>query len=170
MSFFKFLVEQKKVSPELILKALIYQQTHSPSLLECLADQPQCSPDDLLHLVVYAQENYLDLKSAQEKINSIDKTIFSQAMKKYSDQLMPIGRICAELNFISIAEYEDLLKEFQEYADATLNKTSDSSSVESAAQETQDIQDEPEISEAALESLRELGIMDDSLLSGEKKK
>lgn len=170
MSFFKFLVEQKKVSPELLLKALIYQQTHSPSLLECLTDHSKCSSDDLLRLVVYAQENHLDLKSAQEKMNFLDKMIFSQAIKKYSDQLMPLGRICAELNFISIAQYEDLLREFQEHGDETSSKASDLLSVESTAQEAQENQAEPEISEAALESLRELGIMDDSLVSGEKKK
>lgn len=166
MSFFKFLVDQKKVSPELLLKALIHQQTHSPTLLECLADHPKCSPDDLLQLVAYAQEKHLDLKSSQEKMGVIDESIFSQAIKKYSDKLLPIGRICAELSFISVSEYENLLKEFQDYRPAQGDEMVSSPGPEEKTQESA----EPEISEAALESLRELGIMDDSLVSGEKKK
>lgn len=164
MSFFKFLVEQKKVSPDHILKALIHQQTHSPTLLECLADHPKCSSHELLELVVYAQENHLDLKSAQEKMKALDKSIFSQAMKKYSDKLMPIGRICAELGLITLTEYEDLLREFQDYETQATPEVSEAPTASSSDT------DEPEISEAALESLRELGIMDDSLVSGEKKR
>lgn len=165
MSFFKYLVSHKKISSDLLIKALVYQQRNSLSLLDCLNENTNLSKEKILSLVVYAEDHQIDLKSAQERSSIIDKAHFDQAFRLFCDRLLPIGKICAEQGFISVADYEALLKDYQSFREAPASSETEAQSL---AEETST--EDPEISEAALESLRELGIIDEALFSSEKKK
>lgn len=170
MSFLTFLTSNNNLSHEKILEALIIQQKRSTSLLEILSRDQSVSAKEILDLVAYAQAKNIDLQAAQKKLKIIAEAVFDEVFLNYSKGLSPIGKICVDLGFLSIEQYAKLLTEFQDFQELQEPSVE---TIESGTEQTviseEATSDEPEISAAALESLRELGIMDDFSSPPEKK-
>jgi len=159
MYFGEFLIEKKIINEEQLLDALIFQLEHLPSFLRVLREEKIFSPEDIFRMVQAQLENNTDLITVIKNENKLDDKKLDGLYQKQALKRKMLGSVLVELKFVQQTVIEKSLHEFLRVKDTLpkkekMNPVSASAPAPSKAAEV-------EISQAALDSLRELGMAED---------
>jgi hypothetical protein len=150
MYFGEFLLIKKVISEEQLLEALIYQLEHLPSFLRVLRDEKIFSSSEIVKIIQLQIENNTDLISVLRNEYKLDEKKLSNLYQKQTQNRKLLGSVVVELKFTSKIVIEEMLHEYLRDKD-TFKSQSKAPVIEAKKEES-------EISEAALESMRELGL------------
>ena len=159
MYFGEFLIEKKLINEEQLLDALIFQLEHLPSFLRVLREEKVFSPQDLFRMIQTQLENNTDLITVIKNEKKLDDKKLDELYLKQAFKKKMLGSVLVELKFVQQADIERSLHEFLRVKD-TLPKKEITNPV-AASDPAPAKAAEVEISQAALDSLRELGITAD---------
>jgi hypothetical protein len=157
MYFGEFLIEKKIISEEQLLDALVFQLEHLPSFLRVLREEKVFSPEDLFRLIQTQLENDTDLITVIKNEKKLDEKRLDDLYQKQFLKRKMLGSVLVELKIVQQTDIEKSLHEFLRVKD-TLPKKEKTIPVATPAP-TKVV--EVEISQAALDSLRELGMTED---------
>jgi hypothetical protein len=147
MYFGDYLVQKKVISYEQLLQALCYQIESMPSMVRIVIENKLIDAKEMLELIKKQAKDDLDiLHLLKSEKNISDDKIVELEMKQFAYKI-PLGEALVKLNFSSIDVVDKHLKEFYEQK-FNLSNSEDKQKAPAV---------EVEMSEAALESLRELG-------------
>ncbi len=162
LNFIKFLHKKEVLSDEKLLDVIDKTLHSQRSMIKFLMEKAPNQHNQILDLCFHAIEDECDLVTAQRKHACFDKKIFEDLMIQYKKEQKSVSNILLSDGLMKTKDLEALLLEFAQ------SSTSDVEQMDSSA--------DNEISEAALESLRELaasGSLDPEILAEletEKKK
>ncbi len=163
MFFGEYLVVKKVITEDQLLDALTYQVEHLPSFLKVLRGEKILSTSDLFKMIKIQLETNSDLVGVLRDENKLDEKQLHQIFTKQASSRIMLGQVLVELKIIDQGLVETNLYNFLRDKD-NLQSIQKEKQVESIASATKPI----EMSEAALESLRELGmVMDTPVQSAE---
>jgi hypothetical protein len=157
MFFGEFLILKKAINEDQLLDALTYQVEHLPSFMRILREEKLIPSDVLFRLIQVQFETNSDLIGVLRDENKIDETQLHNLFAKQASKRKMLGEVLVELKIMDQSNVENMLYDFLRDKEnlKTLNTEKQIESVKAVSQSV-------EISEAALESLRELGmVMDD---------
>jgi hypothetical protein len=157
MYFGEFLLSKKLVSQEQLVVALVEQLESLPNLYSILLFDKEVAPEILLELIQKQLNTGLDLVALQEKFKLIQDKVFADALFIQNNKKRQLGQILIEKGYISIEVLKDSLNEFLQTPQETTLTTQTT------------MKEEPQVEDAALESLKELvssGQLDASALEG----
>lgn len=143
MYFGDYLVEKKIITPSQLIEALAYQLEHLPSMIRLIHESGFISPSDLLQLIKTQIKQDIDLFAVlieQRKMSSEQAS--DLALKQWSRRI-PLGEVLVKLSLVTKDQLELHLDSYFEAKEKTSSAPAPAAS--------------PMISDAALESLRELG-------------
>jgi len=143
MYFGDYLIERKIITPAQLIEALAFQLENLPSMIRIVHESDLVSSADLLDLIKSQIKHDLDIFTillGQKKLTQTQLNEF--ALKQWSRRI-PLGEVLVKLNLMTRDQLEVHLDSYFESKDR-----------QSAASSKNDVH----ISDAALESLRELGI------------
>lgn len=143
MYFGDYLVEKKIITPSQLIEALAYQLEHLPSMIRLIHESGLISPSDLLQLIKTQIKQDIDLFAVlieQRKMSSEQAS--DLALKQWSRRI-PLGEVLVQLSLVTKDQLELHLDSYFEAKEKTSSAPAPAAS--------------PMISDAALESLRELG-------------
>lgn len=143
MYFGDYLIERKIISPAQLIEALAYQMENLPSMIRIVHESNLVPADDLLHLIKTQIKQDIDIFTVllnQKKLNQSQLNDF--ALKQWSRRV-PLGEVLVKLNLLTRDQLEVHLDSYFEAKDRQAKVTPANESI---------------ISDAALDSLRELGI------------
>jgi SOS response regulatory protein OraA/RecX len=159
MYFGEFLINKKIINEEQLLDALTYQVEKLPSFLRVLRDFKIFSSSEIIKIIQTQIENNSDLLSVLKKENILDDKKLADIYKTQLAGKKMLGEALVELRFVEQRTIENMLNEFlrnkENRQEALLSNE--------PANLVQNVQ-EIEISDAALESLRELGLSDEEFI------
>jgi hypothetical protein len=160
MYFGEFLLNRKIINEDQLLEALIYQVEHLPSFLRVLKDEKIVTAHEIVHLIQLQLEGNTDLISVLKEHKNIDDIGLGKLYQKQVINRKVLGSVLVELKFVEQTIIEKMLHEF-------LNDKDNLQKPKMAAGKNPEnpAAAEVEISEAALESLRELGLSDEEFIS-----
>ena len=158
MFFGEYLVYKKIISEEQLLEVLTYQMDHLPSFLRILREEKIMPSNELFNLIKIQLETNSDLISVLRDENKIDEIKLHQLYQKQASRRKMIGEVVVELKYADQAIIEKTLHEFLKDKEnmRSLKKSEQVVSVKASSVEV-------EMSDAALESLRELGFAVESI-------
>ena len=158
MFFGEYLVFKNIISEEQLLEVLTYQMDHLPSFLRILREEKIIPSNELFQLIKIQLETNSDLISVLRDENRIDEIKLHQLYQKQASRRKMIGEVIVDLKYADQAVIEKSLHEFLKDKEnmRTLKKTEQLVSVKETPAEV-------EMSDAALESLRELGFAVESI-------
>lgn len=158
MLFGRFLINKKAITEEQLIDALVEQMQSTPPLIKILSEVVDTGT--LIKAVNLQLDEGKSLYQVQSDCKVFSDTVFFDALEKQKMYKQPIGQILLSQGVIESKTLEELLMEFvaneQNFKESKPPVEENSSS------------DEPEISDAALESLKELvdgGTVDASALN-----
>lgn len=157
MFFGEFLIKKNAINEDQLLDALTYQVEHLPSFMRVLREEKLIPSADLFRLIQIQLETNSDLVGVLRDENKIDETQLHNLFAKQASKRKMLGEVLVELKIMDQTTVENMLYDFLRDKEnlKTLNTEKQTASVKAVSQEV-------EMSEAALESLRELGmVMDD---------
>lgn len=149
MYFGDYLIEKKIINSDQLVKALCYQLESLPSLIRVVWESQLVNSNELLDILKSQVKDDTDILSTLKKLNKIDDQKINELELKQMSMKIPLGEVLVKLQFVSSEHINTALKDFYE------NKFNVNSAPEAKPTTTSN---EIEISEAALESLRELGM------------
>lgn len=154
MFFGEFLVVKQVINEDQLLDALTYQVEHLPSFMRVLRGENIISSKDLFRMIKIQLETNSDLIGVLRDENKIDETQLHNLFAKQACQRKMLGEVLIELKIVDQSTVEKMLIEFLRDKEnlSTLKTEQQKKSLKSAPKEI-------EMSEAALESLRELGMV-----------
>jgi hypothetical protein len=151
MYFGDYLVNEKIITTNQLLEALCFQLESMPSFFKILFEKQLVSSDKLLSLIKEHIKNDFDLISALESKKLLTKDQVNLIMQTQISQKIPLGQVLVKLQFISSMDLMNHLENYYKVKDTYGMKESSGDKESSEA-------DNDNISDAALDSLRELGI------------
>lgn len=158
MYFGDYLVSEKIITTNQLLEALCFQLESMPSLFKILFEKKLVASEKLLSLIKEHIKNDFDLISSLESKNLLTKDQVNSIMQAQLSQKMPLGQVLVKLQFFTSVDLSTHLENYFKVKDTyglkELSKTNESTN-------TND-----HISDAALDSLRELGIDVSEFTSG----
>lgn len=149
MYFGDYLVEKKIITPSQLIEALAFQLENLPSMVRLIHEAGVINPAELLQLIKTQIKQDIDLFSVLIDQKKISREQASDLALKQWSRRMPLGEVLVKLSMVT---RDQLDYHLDSYFEAKEKKSL--VSVASA---------EPLINDAALESLRELGIDTSSL-------
>lgn len=164
----KYLVDKDYVSQTDVLDALNKEMTSQPSVVQIIRELSLLSDDELIDIAAESSTQKLSILNLikNKKMLSDDQinTIVSEKLKKGRSLLQILvndGKLEADKAVSIIREYENLAT-LDNSSNVDTDETKEIEEVQIASSEPEAITDdddgEPEVSLAALESLKELGI------------
>jgi hypothetical protein len=157
MFFGEFLVMKKVINEDQLLDALTYQIEHLPSFLRVIREEKILPTSELFRMVKVQLETNSDLIGVLRDENKIDEKQLHNIFAKQASNRKMLGEVLIELKMTDQSTVENMLYDFLRDKD-NLKKIKQ---VETAKEVTE-FPKEIEMSEAALESLRELGMVIDT--------
>lgn len=163
VNFIKFLHKKEVLSNDQLLVAIDKTLNSQKSMIQFLREQKPAQINEILDLCIRAIEDQSDLVTAQRKHSLFDKKVFEDLMNQFKKEQKSISNILLSEGILKTKELESLILEFAQLS-------------EPPADEKVEQSEESDISDAALESLRELaesGGLDPEILAeleAEKKK
>ena len=154
MYFGDYLVNEKIITTNQLLEALCFQLESMPSFFKILFEKQLVSSDKLLGLIKEQIKNDFDLITVLESKNLLTKDQINLIMQIQVNQKMPLGEVLVKLQFISSTQLHDHLENYYKVKD-TYGSKDHSAEIELNKENTNE---NSNISDAALDSLRELGI------------
>jgi len=159
MYFGDYLVSQNVISSEQLVLSLIFQIESMPSIYQVIFDEKIINAEVFLkYLKNEAKNENEDLVGQLRKDDLISENKLQELFLKQISKKIPLGEIICRLNF---STPEIINHHLKNYYDKKFHEVEDK-------KETAKSNDTVEISEAALESLKELG-MDISSVKSEMK-
>ncbi len=158
MYFGEYLISNKVISEEQLLEALIYQLEHTPSFLRVFRDEKIVDTAEIFRLILKqlkSNSDFVDIIKSEKILN--DSQIESLYMKQVENRKM-LGAVLVELKILKASEVENMLLSFI--------KIKDQPSSEPKVDTVSTVQ----INNAALESMKELGLSIDGLVTEHKEK
>jgi len=154
MFFGEYLVIKKAINEEQLLDALIYQVEHLPSFIRVLKDEKLFSSADMFRMIKIQLETNSDLIGVLRDENKINEEQLHSLFVKQANKRIMIGQVLVELKILEQSKVEKLLYDFIKDKEhlKSIQKEKDLASVEKVSAVV-------EVNDAALESLRELGIL-----------
>jgi hypothetical protein len=156
MFFGEFLIAKKVISEDQLLDALTYQIEHLPSFMRVLREEKIISSAELFRMIKVQMETNSDLIGVLRDENKIDEQKLHQIFSKQASSRKMLGEVLVELRITDQSTVENMLYDF--LRDKENLKTL---KLERQVESVKQLPKEVEISEAALESLRELGMVFD---------
>ena len=157
MFFGEYLVVKKVITEDQLLDALTYQIEHLPSFLKVLREERILNTSDLFKMIKIQLETNSDLVGVLRDENKLDEKQLHQIFTKQASSRIMLGQVLVELKIIDQGLVETNLYNFLRDKD-NLQSIQKEKQIESIASASKPI----EMSEAALESLRELGMVMDA--------
>ncbi len=157
MYFGEFLLNKKIINEVQLLDALIYQVENLPSFLRVLKDEKIVTAHEIVRLIQLQLEGNTDLISVLKEHQMIDDIALGKLYQKQIIGRKVLGSVLVELNFVEQSVVEKMLHEFLSDKN-NLQKPVKPVAVEEKKAVTVTVAAEAEISEAALETMRELGL------------
>lgn len=167
MSFLRFL-KNKGVSENIIIEATIWQQESSKPLLAHMKDHPHITSEMLFDLIDESSKSGMSLEEVQLSRKIIPTEYYQECIDEYERSLDSIATFLVDKGHMKLEAYEAALLEYMaSHGPVEVSNSSDSS--ETSGSSGSDNGDDSEmISDAALESLRELvgnGGLDESTIA-----
>ncbi len=150
MYFGDYLVSEKIITTSQLLEALCFQLESMPSLFKILFEKKLVAPEKLLSLIKEHIKNDFDLISALETKKLLTKDQVNSIMQAQLSQKIPLGQALVKLQFLSSVDLSAHLENYY--------KVKDTYGVKEEASTKNNDSANDQISDAALDSLRELGI------------
>ena len=153
MNFGDYLLSKNIISEDQLLDAITYQLEHMPSFLRVLRNEEILSSREILQLIRMqfdSDDGFVGILKSEKKI---EKKMLQALYKKQTEGRNMLGGVLVELKFVEQSVVEKMLYEFlgnKENLKTTSKPVLAGSEIKKAV--------EIEVSEAALESLRELGL------------
>lgn len=144
MYFGDYLVQKNVISYEQLLQALCFQIESMPSMIRIVIDNKIVDAKEMLELLKLQAKDDLDILEILKNKNKLTKDKITELEMKQVSFKVPLGEALVKLKFSTMETIENHLKEFY---DQKFHLSNEPQSV-----------NEVEISAAALESLKELGI------------
>jgi hypothetical protein len=163
MYFGEYLLREKIISEKQLIDGLLQQLDETPSLLSILYNELGVSDKKILEVTKELIEGKVDLFSLQQTKKSFDDQIFRQGIELQKERRVQLGQILVGQGCFS---WDDLEKHLSDYFAQTSQKHEAQGETSAESTGAGDDSGDPfsGISAAALESLRELGTLDDDLL------
>jgi hypothetical protein len=154
--FGKFLIEKNIVDPASVIKALSTQMESQPSTLRILKEKNLMADDKIVEIIAYTSNTGKSLISALKEKNLLSEEQILEIAVERTKSGMSFAEALIEQTNIDPSKIQELLREYESLPkEASVSETSQSSTTSEDERET-------EINAAALESLKELGMMDSS--------
>ncbi len=160
MYFGDFLIEEKVISSEQLVEALCLQVENMPNLLRVIINLKLIKSEEMLEVLKFCSAESKDVFTYLKEKGVLNQTSLDIISNELNKSKIPLGEILLGLKIISSSELEKHLSKFKE-KNIELQQA-EKLKVESATKEDSSA----ELSEAALESLRELGIDVSAMESG----
>ncbi len=174
MSFLNFL-KGKGVSANVIVEAAIWQQENSKSLLSHLKSHPHITGEMIFSLLDESSDTGLSMEQVQREKSYIPTQYYAECLEDYERSLDSIASFLVEKGHIRLEEYEAALLEYMASNGPHRNQAAKVATSPAVAATTPEAPGQPSegddsdmISDAALESLRELigsGGLDESTIA-----
>lgn len=160
MYFGDFLISKKIITEEQLLDALVLQVEGLPSFLRILREDKLFTANEILNIVKNQCENNSDIATVLRDERKIDEKKLNELYLKQVINRKMLGRVLVELKYVDESILEKMLYEFLRDKDNVGN-------IEVLAKSKQVVESTEgvEISEAALQSMRELGISVERFIS-----
>ncbi len=142
MYFGDYLVEKSLISHDSLMHALCYQIESVPSLIRILFESKVISSDLIVEALKSQVKKDVDIINVLLSENKITQKQLDDLVKKQSSHKPPLGETLLRLNLMSAAEIEQHTNNYFSEMDAIAEKNNNKF----------------ELSNAALESLKELGM------------
>ena len=159
MYFGEFLLNKKIINEEQLLDALVYQVEHLPSFLRVLREEKTFSSKDIVRMIQVQLESNSDLITILKDEFKIDELGIHKLYQKQVSNRKMLGSVLVELKIVEQSVIEKMLHEFLRD-----KENFKKAKIEEIAKPLQAPAQKIEISEAALESLRELGLSDEDFV------
>ncbi len=171
MYFGSYLVKEKIISDDQLGQALALQKESMPSLYKTLQNNNLASEEDLKKVLNSINEKKQDLINVIKNEKIIDIETLKKARQLQAHATKGIGECLADLGILEVKIVEEHLNNYLVIRKDSGEDIQDNldSVVEEVPQETapeKSSSSEPELSEAALESLKELNISTEELSVG----
>ncbi|MDD4976443.1 MAG: hypothetical protein PHY93_18945 [Bacteriovorax sp.] len=164
MYFGEFLLNKKIINEDQLLDALIFQVEHLPSFLRVLREDRIISSSEILKMIQLQLENNSDLISVLKNEQKINEIKLNELYKKQAFKRKMLGSVLVELKYVEQSIIDKMLHEFiREKDNFQKNERKLTEKLEAVKPS------EIVISDAALESLRELGLSDEEFTGVEVK-
>jgi hypothetical protein len=150
MYFGDYLVEKKILNHDQLLTALCFQMESMPSMIRIVSEQKIVNANDLLEMLKSQVKDELDILTILKKQKKIDDKKCSELELLQISSRIPLGEAIVKLNIVESDKINSALIEFYENKFNNLEEN------------TKKPESHIEVNEAALESLRELGIQIDA--------
>lgn len=147
MYFGDYLVQKQIISYEQLLQALCYQIESMPSMIRIVLDNKLVDAKEMLELLKKQAKDDLDILEILKNEKKLSPEKISELEMKQFAYKIPLGEALVKLNFSTLDAIDKHLKEFYEQKFNLAEIPQESSKASDV-----------EISAAALESLKELGI------------
>jgi uncharacterized protein involved in tolerance to divalent cations len=159
MYFGDYLIKKKVISYDQLLQALCYQLENLPSLIRLVWEAKIINSDELLVMLKSQIQSDSDILTMLKNSKKIDDQKIAEIEMIQMSKKIPLGEVLVKMNYVNVELVNEALREFYDnkfHLEEHSENKIDSKIVASS---------EVEISDAALESLRELGMSLDSGLS-----
>ena len=147
------------INEEQLLDALVYQVEHLPSFLRVLREEKTFSSKDIVRMIQVQLESNSDLITILKEEFKIDELGIHKLYQKQVSNRKMLGSVLVELKIVEQSVIEKMLHEFLRD-----KENFKKAKIEEIAKPLQAPAQKIEISEAALESLRELGLSDEDFV------
>ncbi|MES2614104.1 MAG: hypothetical protein V4591_01680 [Bdellovibrionota bacterium] len=112
--FSEYLIEQKQVTDEQVLTALIEQLRSTPSLAEISYEKSFLPTSDLLKILFHCQHHSLDFRSSAEQLGLCSGEVWEKIYSQLQTLQKPLGEILVEKGFVSVDTLSSLLVSYVE--------------------------------------------------------
>lgn len=164
MFFGQYLLKEKVINGEQLVQAIAHQQESMPSLFRVLFENKILATEQLVDTITKLVSQKKDLVSLAIEENLVSKEDLVKAQLIQSKNGLTLGQALVDLEFLAVTDLEHHLTNY-----LTL-KNDDNNSDDQKVTKEDESSSEPKlndsgISAAALESLKELGEIDDNALA-----
>jgi hypothetical protein len=151
MYFGDYLIEKKIITPTQLILALVHQLEHLPSLIRLIHESGLVAPSELLEVMkIHIKQDTDILAVLIQRKKITEAQVNDLALKQWSKRL-PLGEVLVQLNILTKYQLEAYLEAYFELKEQVAGPSSICASRDSQSGDSL-------INDAALESLRELGI------------
>jgi hypothetical protein len=173
MFFGEYLVEKKIIDEKQLVKALIEQFKSIPSLLQVIHDNNALDEQSLVKVLNLQFQDKSDIISAIQKMNALPVEKLTELIKTQISFKKPLGEVLVDLKFANVSDVRTGLEQYITTLgdiDETpiISETAGvqvASSIEPVAVASPESDTGSAVNSAALESLRELGMLDEDALA-----
>ncbi|MBT7609224.1 MAG: hypothetical protein HN576_05680 [Bacteriovoracaceae bacterium] len=168
MYFGKYLLDQKIITTSHLIEGMAAQFESQPSLLRLLSSSGFLKDEQIVDLIGETLSNNKSLVETIIEKNILDEKKIGQLLDERTARGLGLGQTLIKLGYLEISEFDIALKKYtstneQDNSSYEFKKKSTEIKTEEPERKKEEVElnFEPEISKAALESLKELGISND---------